>query len=181
MAYSITHDFDSALEKVFVRNLQQTVWLRLGISQLSIEVNVVYLDVLVLSHYSHFVDDVHVKNIAMSRHDERFVAVQRLDFSHVTCLLKVTSHELLLEEVHVPLLDWVDSARDVPQDESVARWDGLRTFVNPSLTHVNHLHELANWDMIDNRVVLFPSERIKEFVNDSDHFVCNTFNREAFN
>ena len=94
-----------------------------------------------------------------------------LNLSEVACLghVALASSELLLEQVNVSLLHWVDGPQDVPVNECVAWWGGDGSFVNPSVSGVHHSHELAVCYLWHDGVgeCLIPLEGVEEIV---DHF-----------
>jgi hypothetical protein len=104
------------------------------------------------------------------------MVINVLNLSPVTKRCKGTilaSCELLLEELKVLSLDWVDSAKDVPVHER-GTWRGsARSFVGPSVVKVDKLHQvsvsykISDWvnSLGPSRKIIVPLKTLEECVD----------------
>jgi len=91
-----------------------------------------------------------IKQLFVLKNNVRIMMIELLNLTIVTGRFKidlscVTFGKLLLEQLKVLLFDRKYSSEHVPVNIGVARGSSYRSFIHPSVIHVNKHHQVPIW------------------------------------
>jgi len=75
-------------------------------------------------------------------------------------------------------LNWIDRLKNIPVNVLCTWWSCNRSFISPSVFHIEHHHKFTIWNFFDEwggARCLIPLEGSKEFINNTNLMSCNSW------